>query len=88
MNRERDLTGPNGYDIEIGFQLVEFLRDKVAANGTARWLDLCCGTGKALTQAATVIELEPIEIVGADYRYHLRMWELMTRLALTTQNSR
>lgn len=66
MNRERDLTGPNGYDIEIGFQPVEFLRDKVAANGTARWLDLCCGTGKALTQAATVIELEPIEIVGVD----------------------
>ncbi len=66
MNRKRDLTGTNGYDIEIGFQPVRFLSDKVAANGKARWLDLCCGTGKALIQAAKVTELDPIEIVGVD----------------------
>lgn len=68
MNRERDLSGTNGYDVEIGFQPLKFLGEKVAINGKARWLDLCCGTGKALTQAATIIERDclPIEIVGVD----------------------
>jgi ubiquinone/menaquinone biosynthesis C-methylase UbiE len=34
----------------------------------ASWLDLCCGTGRALIQAATVTERDrlPIEIVGVD----------------------
>lgn len=68
MNRERDLSGTNGYDVEIGFQPIKFLGDKVGTNGKARWLDLCCGTGKALIQTATIIErdLLPIEIVGVD----------------------
>ena len=68
MNRERVLSGTNGYDVEIGFQPFRFLDDKVAANGKTRWLDLCCGTGKALIQTATIIErdLLPIEIVGVD----------------------
>lgn len=68
MNRERDLSGTNGYDVEIGFQPHRFLGDKAAAHGKARWLDLCCGTGKALIQAAKIIErdLLPIEIVGVD----------------------
>jgi SAM-dependent methyltransferase len=68
MNRERDLSGTNGYDVEIGFQPLSFLRDKVGTNRMVRWLDMCCGTGKALIQAATIIErdLLPIEIVGVD----------------------
>lgn len=68
MNRERDLSGSNGYDAEIGGQTLKFLRDKVATNGMARWLDLCCGTGKALIQAATIMEHDGlfIEIVGVD----------------------
>jgi SAM-dependent methyltransferase len=68
MNRERDLSGTNGFDVEIGFQPLRFLDDKVAASGKARWLDLCCGTGKALIQAATITERDglPIEIVGVD----------------------
>lgn len=68
MNRERDLSGSNGYDVEIGFQPLKFLISKVATNANARWLDLCCGTGKALVQAATIIERDrlPIEIVGVD----------------------
>lgn len=68
MNRERDLSGTNGYDVEIGFHPLNFLCDKVASNGKAQWLDLCCGTGKALIQAATIIERDgiPIDIVGVD----------------------
>jgi len=68
MNRERGLSGANGYDVEIGFHPLDFLGVKVGANGKTRWLDLCCGTGKALIQAATFIERDglPIEIVGVD----------------------
>lgn len=68
MNRERELSGTNGYDLEIGFQPLTFLSGKVATNKKARWLDLCCGTGKALVQAATIVERDglPIEIVGVD----------------------
>ena len=68
MNRERDLNGTNGYDVELGFQPLKFLDDKVAENGMARWLDLCCGSGKALIQAANIIRCDrlPIEIIGVD----------------------
>lgn len=67
MNRERGLSGSNGYDAEIGGQPLKFLRDKVATNGMARWLDLCCGTGKALIQAATIIEHDGLFIANLDY---------------------
>ena len=70
MNRERNLTGSNGYSKEIGFNPVEFLRDRFSPVRKAAWLDLCCGTGKALIQAAKVIQVdglaEQIEIVGVD----------------------
>lgn len=68
MNRERDLNGTNGYDVEISFQPLSFLNDQLATNGSVRWLDLCCGTGKALIQAATIIERDGmhIDIVGVD----------------------
>ena len=51
MNRERDLLGSNGYDRELGFNPLDFLRKKLAREDHAAWLDLCCGTGKALIQA-------------------------------------
>lgn len=50
MNRERQLAGVNSYTRELGFNPVDVLAgmpgDDVA------WLDLCCGSGRALTQAA------------------------------------
>lgn len=68
MNRERDLNGTNGYEVEIGFQPLKFLADKLAQNGMARWLDLCCGSGRALIQAVNIIERDclPIEVIGVD----------------------
>jgi len=68
MNRERELSGTNGYDVEIGFRPLAFLEGKVSLNGKARWLDLCCGTGKGLVQASAIIERDhlPVEIVGVD----------------------
>ncbi len=70
MNRERNLTGSNGHAKGIGFNPVEFIRERVSPAHKAAWLDLCCGTGKALIQAAKIIRddglAEQIEIVGVD----------------------
>jgi SAM-dependent methyltransferase len=68
MNRERDLTGSNGYSREIGFNPLDFLRGQIAPGRRVAWLDLCSGTGKALIQAARISHAEgmEIEIVGVD----------------------
>ncbi len=68
MNRERSLAGSNGYDVELGFQPLDFLRSILAKNQQAKWLDLCCGTGRAVEQAAQIIDVSdlPIEILGVD----------------------
>jgi SAM-dependent methyltransferase len=68
MNRERSLLGTNGYDRELGFDPLRFLEARTATGLHASWLDLCCGTGKALTQAAEIIhaERQSVEIVGVD----------------------
>jgi SAM-dependent methyltransferase len=56
MNRERQLDGVNSYTRELGFNPPDWL---TARNGSQDqetvsigWLDLCCGTGRALQQAA------------------------------------
>ena len=36
MNRERDLTGSNGYDREIGFDPLDFLRERVVRRPARR----------------------------------------------------
>ena len=66
MNRERDLTGSNGYDNELDFDPLGFLIERSEQERAAKWLDLCCGTGKALIEAAEICDAEqlPIEIVG------------------------
>lgn len=68
MNRERSLTGTNGYERELRFHPLFFLKDLATTTGSVKWLDLCCGSGAALSEAAKIVEAEdlPIEIVGVD----------------------
>jgi trans-aconitate methyltransferase len=68
MNRERELTGSNGYSKEIGFNPLDYLRDRIVPGHRVAWLDLCCGTGKALIEAARITHSKgmEIEIVGVD----------------------
>jgi SAM-dependent methyltransferase len=69
MNRERDLRGSNGYEVELGFDPLEWLQGRLATQSTVRWLDLCCGSGKALVQAAKACENlggRSIQIRGVD----------------------
>src|SRR5262245_36082483 len=64
MNRERELTGRNGHQREIGLHPLDFLR---ALPKPARWLDLCCGTGRALLEADSLLGAqEDVAIVGVD----------------------
>jgi SAM-dependent methyltransferase len=70
MNRERVLFGSNGYARELGFDPVAVLTDKLACQGGAAWLDLCCGTGRALIEAGQRLQAKgragAVEIVGID----------------------
>ena len=68
MNRERNLLGSNGYDRELGFDPVSYLRARASLGRSVTWLDLCCGSGKALIQAAQVVQADqlPVQILGVD----------------------
>jgi trans-aconitate methyltransferase len=53
MNRERQLAGVNSYTRELGFNPVDWLIARAdRAGAPVRWLDLCCGSGRSLIQAA------------------------------------
>lgn len=60
MNRLCGLSGNNSYTRELGFDPVAFL----AGRPNATWLDLCCGSGNALLQAARL--LPGARIIGVD----------------------
>jgi SAM-dependent methyltransferase len=57
MNRERRLTGRDGYSRVLGF-------DIPGLPPGARWLDLCCGSGRALLDAAAA--RPDLDIIGVD----------------------
>lgn len=72
MNRQRKATGINSYEKDIQLNPIEFLENRVG-QAPIRWLDLCCGEGNALIQAATYfqnqqlnlnIQLEGIDLVN------------------------
>ncbi|MGW4462351.1 class I SAM-dependent methyltransferase [Micromonospora sp. NPDC004704] len=77
MNRERQLDGVNSYTRELGFNPLDWmiahgrrgLPDQTA-DGPVRWLDLCCGTGRALIQAANRLRAADLDrrvtITGID----------------------
>jgi SAM-dependent methyltransferase len=70
MNRERDLAGSNGYGRELGFHPLDHLLAAAARHGRAAWLDLCCGTGRALIAAARQLRDQgvgkAVAVVGVD----------------------
>src|SRR6187549_1338222 len=70
MNRERNLTGPNGYTRELGTNPLDLLRARIPSAAPVRWLDLCCGSGMALVEAAQIVVDEglvaQVQILGVD----------------------
>ena len=67
MNRERDLAGSNGYETDLRLNPLKFLTEQ-SDDADISWLDLCCGSGKALIQAATIVREQKlaINIIGVD----------------------
>jgi ubiquinone/menaquinone biosynthesis C-methylase UbiE len=60
MNRERRLAGRDGYSRVLGF-------DILGLPPGSRWLDLCCGSGRALLDAAAVrpdLDITGVDLVG------------------------
>ncbi len=52
MNRERNASGVNSYEKDLHFHPEKYLQDFIKRFGQVKWLDLCCGEGKALLQCA------------------------------------
>jgi SAM-dependent methyltransferase len=74
MNRERQLVEVNSYTRELGFNPLVWLTARVGRQDRdwagLGWLDLCCGTGRPLLQAAEHLAGaglgEPVTLVGVD----------------------
>lgn len=70
MNRERNLSGVNSYEADLGLDPLKFLVRILERQRDATWLDLCCGTGRALVQAAAALETADlksgIKLIGVD----------------------
>ena len=70
MNRERQLAGVNSYTRVLGFDPMAWLTASADPTGSVGWLDVCCGTGLALVQAAVRLEredlLHQVALVGVD----------------------
>jgi SAM-dependent methyltransferase len=65
MNRDRRCVGSNSYTKELGFNPIEFLQSR---QSEIHWLDLCCGSGRALIEAAQslVRSSQNVTITGID----------------------
>ncbi len=61
MNRQRNASGINSYEKELGFKPEEFLKKHIAVHGKVKWLDLCCGEARALIQAGNFLQQEKLQ---------------------------
>lgn len=70
MNRERNCVGGNSYAKELSFNPLDFLKERLKTQEQITWLDLCCGTGRALIEAAQHLASEnagpQLKIIGVD----------------------
>ncbi|WP_246273947.1 class I SAM-dependent methyltransferase [Phytohabitans houttuyneae] len=66
MNRGRQLAGVNSYTRELGFNPLDQVRSAAGRGRHGGWLYLCCGTGRALLQAARSMRGERVALVGVD----------------------
>ncbi|WP_207933161.1 class I SAM-dependent methyltransferase [Actinomadura sp. GC306] len=74
MNRERSLSGSNGYGRELGMDVMAELTARAGRATPVRWLDVCCGSGRAPAEAAGLLTdrglTGQVEITGLDLVDH------------------
>jgi SAM-dependent methyltransferase len=70
MNRQRGCLGGNSYQKELSLNPIEFLTSRLSRQKDVCWLDLCCGSGKALIEASHHFYEEElaskVQIIGVD----------------------
>jgi SAM-dependent methyltransferase len=70
MNRERGLVGGNSYTKDLGMSPLDWLTVRLRAVEQVVWVDLCCGSGRALVEAALELRAlglaERVSVVGVD----------------------
>ncbi|MEU0539640.1 class I SAM-dependent methyltransferase [Nocardia sp. NPDC005978] len=93
MNRDRGLSGVNSYARDLGFDPYERLAERLRADPDAAvtWIDICCGSGRALLAAeqrfAAEFPTADITLVGLDLVDHFRAAPATPRLRLITANA-
>lgn len=60
MNRERGLLGVNSYEKDLKLNILSLLETKSQQKENVYWLDICCGRGKALVEAADSLQKKGI----------------------------
>ncbi|MEO1257621.1 MAG: methyltransferase domain-containing protein [Bacteroidota bacterium] len=89
MNRERNAFGINSYEKDIHLNPVDFLLN-LKEQKNVRWLDLCCGKGNALIQAAQFLEEKKLsnkyELEGIDLVDFFTHAPGFSNLILSVQN--
>jgi trans-aconitate methyltransferase len=83
MNRERNLVGPNSYEKDLGLSPLELLKSRLKTKGEASWLDLCCGSGRALLQAS-----QSVHATGLQQMIHLTGIDLIPMFEAIPSNLR
>jgi SAM-dependent methyltransferase len=70
MNRERGLRGNNSYSKDLGIDPLHVLCDRLQTQERTSWLDLCCGSGRALIEAGLELQsrklAERVSLLGID----------------------
>jgi len=71
MNRKRQATGENSYAKDVGLDPLSWLRKRQqfpVSEEPVRWLDLCCGEGRALLEVSQKLSTkdQPTELIGLD----------------------
>lgn len=68
MNRQRKCLGGNSYQKELSFDVLDFLKNRLQSNEQIAWLDICCGEGNALIEAAENLaeQTGKLQITGID----------------------
>lgn len=61
MNRKRNASGVNSYEKELKIKPEVILEALIHHFGSVKWLDVCCGEGKALIQAAEYLAAKGLQ---------------------------
>ncbi len=86
MNRQRQLIGSNSYTKELGLNPLSFITNRIQNQSNVAWLDICCGTGRALIHAAEFFyQLELVSrtsLIGVDIVSEVNLSTLKCTLCL------